>query len=201
MSKVAPVQKTVRNCLIAANDFVSGDVVCPSCQHICSFSAIQNFFDPKTVKSEKCTKMRDHFLHAKPPVNRFQIEDIDAGAAKVSDMSMEEVDGICDQLGMEKITFAAFENLNAYCNLEKRILYFPLKDVDGFVVGYKKLSKNNNDDKIREETIPESNSFGVVIATTKRLTKDQAKHAIIVVNVLDTLAIRMQKAQGECRFE
>lgn len=134
-------------------------------------------------------------MHAKPKINDYNIHAIDADAVDVTNLLPIEIESVCSDMGMEKITVAAFEAILVYCNTKRKIFYFPMLDVDNTIVGYKKLSKNENNNSFREETIPESHSFGVVLAPAKRTTKDQQKNAILVVNMLDALAIRMQKTQ------
>ena len=69
-------------------------------------------------------------------------------------------------------------------------------DVESNIVGYKKLSRLD-DGKMTETTVPEQNSFGAVIFSpiAKRGFRDQ-RTAILVVNMLDALALRMEKTNG-----
>lgn len=143
--------------------------------------------------------MRDLFMRAKPPIKQYIVTDFDEDAVDVSELTADEIERVCGEMGIQKISASAFEEFHAYCNVKRKIIYFSMVDVNGATVGYKKLSKNEAGEGFREETIPESSCFGVVMASPKRQAKDHPKHAILVVNMLDALAILMQKTQCTMR--
>lgn len=91
------------------------------------------------------------------------------------------------------IPVLSLENLKTLCDLSEMCLYFPMRDIDGHVVGYKQLLKENN--LLEEKTFPEVNCFGVLTAgniTTNRHHKDVTS-AVLVLNILDVLALSTQK--------
>lgn len=77
-------------------------------------------------------------------------------------------------------------------------MYFPMLDVDGAIVGYKRLVKEKG--RIIEESIPEANCFGVISleASGTKMTKETLPSAILVLNVLDLLALSTQKLS--CKY-
>lgn len=65
-------------------------------------------------------------------------------------------------------------------------------DVDGIIVGYKRLTKEN--DLIVENAIPDVNCFGVItLEAVSTKASREAPSAILVLNVLDLLALSTQK--------
>lgn len=175
--------------------------MCPACQYIYSFSAIENFFSvPKSAKEESDQqKQRDLFMRAKPSIQPILPATIDENAVSFKELNRSEFELICKHLEIENIAPLAFEDLGMLCNVNEKILYFPMQDVDNQIIGYKKLYKCN--ERILEETYPESNSFGaVIVPSVKRLSKDHNKLAILVLNMVDVLALRMQKTNGNFSF-
>lgn len=173
-------------------------MVCPSCQHIYSFSAIEKFFGDCS-NNESHQKSLELFLHAKPKVPFFSPDAIDENAVPTNKLQNGELTAICEHLGIQNISAAAFDDLHMLCSISEKRLYFPMQDAVGAFAGYKILSRGTNGNPV-EETVPPSNSFGVVVAppsaSSKRLAKDHTKPAIVVLNMLDVLAIRSQKING-----
>lgn len=76
-------------------------------------------------------------------------------------------------------------------------LFIPMLDVDGIIVGYKRLSKEN--DQIVEYSIPEANCFGVItVEAVGAKASKEAPSAVLVLNVLDLLALSTQKLGSKC---
>lgn len=123
---------------------------------------------------------------------------IHKNAIPVQDMTADELLEVIRYLDIRKIEPNVFHSVQAFCNRKRNTLYFPMLDIQSNIVGYKKLSRSSNDggdsEKLTETTIPEQNSYGAVIFSpiTKRGYRDQ-KTAIIVLNMLDALALRMEK--------
>lgn len=86
-----------------------------------------------------------------------------------------------------------FDSLQTHCDSKTKSLYFPLKDVDGIVVGYKRLLKENK--ILTEQTIPDANCFGLLVSnvTTKSLRGGDSTTAVIVSNSNDFLSLCTQK--------
>lgn len=170
----------------------TGDVVCSKCQHIFSFSAIENFFT-KSQRSMDLDRARDIFLRSKPKKTALTAATIQKGAEPIKEISDIELKEVLQHLGLEKIDPTTFMGLHAFCHSKRKILYFPMIDVEGNIVGYKKLTRLP-DAEIVESTVPEENSFGAVIfhPLVKRGYRDQ-RTAVIVVNMLDALALRSEK--------
>lgn len=117
-------------------------------------------------------------------------------------MQKGELAAVCAHLGIENINDSAFDGLHMLCNVREKCLYFPMQDVEGKFVGYKKLSRGKNGHPV-EETVPSSNSFGTIVApphsSSKRYpTREHTRTAIVVLNMMDTLAIRTEKTNGSC---
>lgn len=160
---------------------------------------IEEFYQPP-VKGGKTQSDRlkslNIFMNSKPTVITYDINKIDANSLPVSSLEATDFEAICQHLNLQKIQQSTFEGLNAFCNVEKKTLYFPMQDVNGQNVGYKTLYSKSG--SVLEDTVPETNSFGAVIvaAKTKRSQKEP-KTAVIVLNVLDALAIRSQNPKGK----
>lgn len=98
------------------------------------------------------------------------------------------------------ISFTTLETLRTQYDDATQTLYFPMKDVDGTVVGYKCLRKNidTDDQPIVEYSMPDTNCFGVLSFDGGGGTKT-TKEAVLVLNVFDLLALSsMQKLN--CKF-
>lgn len=172
--------------------------MCSKCQYIFSFSAIEKFYtsDKQKRKSIDFQRDRDLFLKSKPKPTSLTPLTINKDAIPIKDIESSELNGVLDHLGLENITEIAFHESGILCNAKRKVLYFPMQDANLTVTGYKKLSRIVNG-QIMETTIPETESFGAVILPPiqKRGPRDQ-RTAILVLNVLDALALRMQKHNG-----
>lgn len=172
-------------------------MVCSKCQHVFSFSAIEKFFTKTHKSATDVERARDLFMRAKPMKKILTVEAIHKGAVPVSDIQTTEILDIVEHLGLLKIDESAFQGIHAFCHAKMKKLYFPMHDSESNIVGYKKMSKSTDSQTI-ETTYPETNSFGAVIfpPILKRGFRDQ-KTAILVVNMLDALALRMEKSNGK----
>lgn len=171
--------------------------MCPSCQHIYSFNAIEEFFNTKDIDAKR--KQIDLFVGAKPTVCIYSRQTIDDKAVTKDELQPGQLAAVCAHLGIENIDDAAFDGLHLLCNVNENRLYFPMQDEAGRFVGYKILSRESNGYLV-EDTVPPTNSFGLIVVAPqsagKRVTKENAKAAIVVLNVIDVLAIRTQKTNG-----
>lgn len=179
--------------------------MCTKCQHIFSFSAIEKFFT-KGHRSTDLNRARDLFLRSKPKPTIFTGEMMHKNAVPVQDMAADELLEVIQYLGLRKIEPNVFQGVQAFCHAKRKSLYFPMLDIQSNIVGYKKLARPVNDEDCVatavETTIPEQNSYGAVIfpPISKRGYRDQ-KTAIIVLNMLDALALRMEKTNCEYSTE
>lgn len=175
---------------------ISGDVVCSKCQHIFSFSAIENFFTKKANRTD-LERSKDIFMKSKPRANFLTISTINKNAVPIREISSIKFDEIRQHLGIDNITSAAFEGIQTLCDFKEKSLYFLMQDAYSNIVGYKKLYRKPNE-KLIETTFPESNSYGAVVLPpfAKRGSRD-SRTAIIVLNMLDALAIRMEKRNSK----
>lgn len=171
-------------------------MVCSKCQHVFSFSVIEKFFTKSHKSVSDLERARDLFMRSKPKKKTLTIEAIHKEAVPVSEIQSIEMQEIMEHLGL-KIDESSFQGVHAFCHAKMKKLYFPMHDNESNIVGYKKLSKSIEGQTI-ETTLPETNSFGAVIfpPIIKRGFRDQ-KTAILVVNMLDALALRMEKTNGE----
>lgn len=169
--------------------------MCSKCQYIFSFSAVEKFFS-KSHKSTDYERTRDFFMKSKPKTSILSPSMIHKDCVPINEVPNDELQNIFNYLGIVKIDSSAFQGVHAFCHKKRKILYIPMHDVESNIVGYKKLSKSI-DSKMIEETFPEKNSFGAVIfpPMAKRKCREQ-KTAILVVNMLDALALRMEKSNG-----
>lgn len=173
----------------------SGDVVCSKCQHVFSFSAIEKFFT-KSHRSTDLDRARDLFLRSKPKPNILTAATIHKDAVPVSQMLNLQLQSVFQHLGLSKIEPDTLLGLNAFCYAKRKVLYFPMLDVESNIVGYKRLSRLPDAD-LTETTLPEQNSFGAVIFHPLKRGFREQRTAILVVNMLDALALRSQKNNGE----
>lgn len=175
---------------------IPGDVVCSKCQYIFSFSAIEKFFTKGHRSTDELNRARDLFLRSKPKPTILTGAMIDKNAKSVQDVTPDALQEIIQFLDIRKIDSNVFHGLNAFCHEKRKKLYFPMLDIQSNIVGYKKLCRplSGDPERMTETTIPEQNSYGAVIfpPISKRGHRDP-KTAIIVLNMLDALAIRMEK--------
>ncbi|KAJ6646856.1 Mitochondrial DNA helicase [Pseudolycoriella hygida] len=163
---------------------VAGIVVCPSCQLISGWSTFEKFF-PKTTKlTKEREKLKDEFLKCKPKISPITPNN----ATCISNLKEEDVVEVMETLGLQTIPYKVLKNVSVLCDTTSKELYFPLKDVDEAIVGYKRLYKIGND--VAEQTMPETESFGVVKVKTNKKDYDSA---ILVLSVVDMLALATQK--------
>lgn len=144
---------------------------------------------------DELNRARDLFVRSKPKPTILTCEMIHKNAKPVQDMSADELIEVIQYLDIRKIEPTVFQGIQAFCNANQNKLYFPMLDIQSNIVGYKKLSRPKNDVmNFTETTIPEQNSYGAVIfpPMIKRGPRDQ-KTAIIVLNIVDALALRMEK--------
>lgn len=141
-------------------------------------------------------RSRDLFIRSKPKPIILSADLIQKGAVPATEVPTNELLEIFQFFGVQKIEPTVFQGIHAFCHAKRKTLYFPMLDVGSNIIGYKKLSRLS-DDKMTETTVPEQNSFGAVIFSpiVKRGFRDQ-KTAILVVNMLDALALRMEKNNG-----
>lgn len=175
--------------------FFAGDVVCSRCQHIFSFSAVEKFF-AKSHRSTDFDRARDLFMKSKPKIKSPTIVTIQKEAEPIILIPNHELLEIFQHLRLQKIEPDVFNGIQAFGHAKRKTLYFPMVDIDSNIVGYKKLTRPNDESsKIIETTIPEENSFGAVIFSpvNKRGNRDH-KTAVLVLNILDALALRMEKS-------
>lgn len=142
-------------------------------------------------------RARDLFMGSKPKPIILTANMIQKDAVPANEVPINDLYEIMHHLDFQKIEPSVFEGLHVYCHVKRKTLFFPMLDVNSNIVGYKKLSRMANDDKVTETTVPEQNTFGAVIFSpiTKRRFRDQ-RTAILVVNILDALALRMEKTNG-----
>lgn len=182
--------------------FVAGDVVCSKCQYIFSFSAIEKFLTKSHRSSDELKRARDLFLRSKPKPTILTGEMIQKNAKPVQDMTADALDAVITSLDIRKIDANVLHGVQAFCHEKRNTLYFPMLDIQSNIVGYKKLhrplSESGDLQRMTETTMPEQNSYGAVIfpPIQKRGHRDQ-KTAIIVLNVVDALALRMEKTNCE----
>lgn len=173
--------------------------MCTKCQHIFSFSAIEKFFTKSHRSTDELNRSRDLFMRSKPKPTILTAEMIHKNAVPVQDVSSDALTDVLQHLDIRKIEPNVFHGVQAFCNAKRNALYFPMVDIQSNIVGYKALSRSLNDagdsgGKFTETTMPEQNSYGAVILPPiiKRGYRDQ-KTAIIVLNMVDALALRMEK--------
>lgn len=182
--------------------FIAGDVVCSKCQYIFSFSAIEKFFSKTHRSSDELNRARDLFLRSKPKPTIFTGEMIQKSAKPVKDMTADALDKVITSLDIRRIDSNVLQGVQAFCHEKRNTLYFPMLDSQSNIVGYKKLhrplSESGDLQRMTETTIPEQSSYGAVIfpPIQKRGHRDQ-RTAIIVLNMLDALALRMEKTNCE----
>lgn len=169
--------------------------MCTKCQHVFSFNAIEKFF-AKSHRPGDFVRAQDLFLNSKPKKTILTIEAISKDAIRISEMADTDLQQTIDNLGLKKIATIALQGVHAFCDAKRKSLYFPMLDIESNIVGYKALSMNDAM-KMTETTFPEQNSFGAVIfpPMTKRGYREH-KTAIIVLNLADALALRMEKTNG-----
>lgn len=169
--------------------------MCSKCQHIFSFSAVEKFFAKSHKSLTDFERSRDIFIKSKPKIKVLSPTTIHKDAVPISEVSDDVIQEVIEYLGITKIDSSAFQSVHAFCHAKRKTLYFSMHDVDSNIVGYKKMSKPNDANMI-ETTFPETNSFGAVIFPPVAKRSRDHKTAILVVNLIDALALRMEKTNG-----
>lgn len=133
----------------------------------------------------------------KPKTTDLTTSKIDKNAVPINEVEPKDYEKICEYLGIEHFPISIFDGIQMLCNVKQNTFYFPMHDAEGQIIGYKKLSRSS-DAKLVETTYPESNSFGAVILLPigKRGVRE-AKTSILVLNMLDALALRVEKPNGK----
>lgn len=157
---------------------------------------IEKFFTKSP--SLNLDRTRELFLKSKPKTNILTVDAIQKGAKPVNEMTTNELLEIIQYLGLQNIEPNVFQGVQAFCHAKRKTLYFPIQDIESNFIGYKKLSRLNDESPITETTFPEHNSFGAVIFSpiVKRGFRDH-RTAILVLNMMDALALRMEKTNCE----
>lgn len=157
---------------------------------VSGWSSIEKFL-PKTTKlTKEREKLKDLFIKSKPDISRTILP---PNATSVSNLESEALTKVLETLQLQMIPHNVLTNFSALCDIVSSELYFPLKDIDGVIVGYKRLYKIRND--VVEETFPEHESFGVV---KSQQGKKDSTSAILVLSIMDLLALATQKIN--CKF-
>lgn len=164
--------------------------MCPSCQLISGWSTIEKFLPrPKKLTNEQ-EKLKELFLKSKPNINSTIIP---PHVKCISNLENDVVVKVMETLELQAIPHNVLTHFSAMIDLRSSELYFPLKDVNGAIVGYKRLSKVGND--VVEETFPEAESFGLV---KSQAIKKDFPTAILVLSIVDMLALATQKIN--CKY-
>lgn len=169
---------------------VEGNIVCPSCQLVSGWSSVEKFYPKATKLTKEREKLKELFVKSKPMIAATVIP---ANATCISNLEMEDVVKVMETLGLQTIPHSVLKNFSVLCDTQSNELHFPLKDVNGAVVGYRRLYKIGND--VAEQTVPETESFGVV--KMQSIKKDFSS-AILVLSIVDMLALATQKIN--CKF-
>lgn len=163
--------------------------MCPSCQLISGWSSVEKFFPRTTKLTKEREKLKELFLKSKPKISTPVLP---TNATCLSNIKTEELVNVMETLRLQSIAQSVLVNFSVFCDTQSKELYFPLKDVNGIVVGYRRLYRNGND--VAEQTLPETESFGVV--RSQALKKDFPS-AILVLSIVDMLALATQKMNGK----
>lgn len=136
--------------------------------------------------------MKDLFVKSKPKITTTVAP---ANATCISNLKMEDVVEVMEALGIQTIPYSVLTNFSVLCDTRSKELHFPLKDVNGDVVGYRRLYKIEND--LVEQTLPDTESFGVV---KSQAVKKDFPSAILVLSIVDMLALATQKINCKSIF-
>lgn len=137
-------------------------------------------------------KLKELFVKSKPKITSA-IDPPSANATCISNLNVKDIVTVMETLELEAIPHSVLTNFSVLCDIQSKELYFPLKDVDGIVVGYRRMCKIGSD--VVEQTLPETESFGVVKSQT---IKKDFPSAILVLSTVDMLALATQKIN--CKF-
>lgn len=159
--------------------------MCPSCQLVSGWSSVEKFLTRTPKLTKELEKSKEIFINSKPKITSTIVP---ANAKCLSTLDSEVVIKVMDSLGLNAIPHSVLSNFSVLCDTQSNDLYFPLKDVNGAVVGYRRLYKI--EDVIAEETIPETESFGVV---KSQPLKKESTNAVLVLSIVDMLALATQK--------
>lgn len=167
--------------------------MCPSCQLVSGWSSVEKFFPRKTKLTKESEKLKEFFLKSKPKIISTVVP---ANATCITDLKTEDVLKVMETLELQAIPHSVLTNFSVLCDIQSNELYFPLRDVDGVDVGYRRLYKDGND--VTEQTLPQTESFGVVTSNQSQTTKKVFTSAILVLSIVDMLALATQKIN--CKF-
>lgn len=167
-------------------------MVCPSCQFVFSFSKVEYFFLNAKKINSVYTSHKSNFLNSKPTKQNYSLLN-EKDLQTIQIVSETQVLDIFQHLNIQNISPNQLKSTDLLCDHVNKMLYYPMVDVYGATVGFKKLLMRKGE--IVEETVPDSNSFGAVILPAKKPQK--TKRAILVLNLLDFLSLVGESNNGE----
>lgn len=169
-----------------------GDVICPSCQFVFSFSKVEYMFqNAKTNNNSIYASHKANFINSKPVVPNYSLIN-NKDLQSIKTMSDMHVLDIFEHLNIKNISPNQIKSTDLFCDYTNKVLYYPMVDIYATTIGFKKLSSSNAE--ILEETVPDSNGFGAVLLPAKKQQK--AKRAILVLNLLDFLSLIGESNNG-----
>lgn len=195
----AKAADTVRPTSVYINK-TTGTVVCPTCQIVRSWSAMESCFQRPANGSAKASRdfeaVRLQFVKTKETLAECRP---DQRAVPIGQLSTAVAAEVLRHLRLETFSVALLDSFGALCSPDEQCLHFPLHDVNGRTVGYKVIERRDvggadgadGDTELVERTVPESNCFGVLCSEPK--SQRDAANAVVVLNVVDLLALAAQK--------
>lgn len=167
--------------------------MCPSCQLVSGWSSVEKFFSKTAKHTKEREKLKELFVKSKPKITPPVLPD---NATSITDLKTEDVAKVMEALELQAIPHSVLTNFSVLCDLQAKELYFPLRDVNGVDVGYRRLYKIGTD--VAEQTLPETECFGVVTMNKPQTSKKEFTSAIVVLSIVDMLALATQKIN--CKF-
>lgn len=129
--------------------------------------------------------IRETVLKSKPVIESALSIHKDSEIQHIKDLNDLQVDEICDNFRLKNILPNHLRLADVRVHVKENIIYFPMKNINGDIVGYKKIIYE--DGEWLEESIPNNNSFGIIMTASKKAQKN--KTAVVVLNFLDYLAL------------
>lgn len=185
-------------------NYVIGNFTCPSCQHGGKWGVIEKFFtNYKTSKSPKeLDRYREHFANSKKSTRIAEMNT--ESLLNLSSLSDDRLDTLKEKLHLSNISNEALKTANCFYNEYESALYFQMTDVNGTVVGSRKLFWND-ETELHDETNISYNGgilsglLNVKLATggSGKVQQKEPTTAILVLSVLDLLALIGIKLNGK----
>ncbi|GAB0096200.1 twinkle protein, mitochondrial [Sergentomyia squamirostris] len=168
---------------------ITGNYICPACQHLGSWSSIEKFFTSiKTPRNTRgMARLTENFMTCKMKKTNIDFPERLKLLPEVDPLRLKE---FLDDIGLLQGVDSVLLHQGARISEDFAEIVLPLRDVMENIVGYKTLEVEN----CIETTFPDVSCSGLLTHKPTMLsTKREPQNAILVLNILDFLTLATSK--------